>query len=58
MYRSTKTVKFSHEQISSLLTYFEFIKKPAKTKRGIIIGTTNAAAASGDGALNPITDPS
>ncbi len=33
------------------------MKKPAKTRRGIIIGTTNATAASGDGAENPIVAP-
>jgi hypothetical protein len=33
------------------------MKKPAKTRRGITIGTTNATAASGDGIENPITAP-
>lgn len=37
--------------------YLELIKKPAKIKRGIITGTTNAEAASGDGIATPITEP-
>ncbi len=38
-------------------TYFILIKNPPKTRRGITIGTTSAAAASGVGAATPINDP-
>jgi hypothetical protein len=58
MYRSRKIVEFFSKKIHFLLTYLVFIKNPAKTKRGRTIGTTNAPAASGDGAATPMTDPS
>lgn len=40
-----------------VLTDPELMKNPAKTRSGRIIGTTNAAAASGEGVDTPTNPP-
>jgi len=57
MNRSKREISMCVSFISSMEIYFVLIKNPAKTNKGIMTGTTNAEAASGDGIETPIIAP-